>query len=327
MTNRLLVPLLFGLSSAIVTLAADVPGSKDPAGMKRYEGSEIIGYRQPRFDEFLLPLGPPTEVTTPKYAKSLKTEGLVSFYTYLAPAGRTNTELFRNYKQEFQRLGLVTLYEKGSGDKGWFGPGFAQLAKDSDIGDILSYNESQERVLVAKSKDATPIYYCVFVTVYRDGNMPERLRASVAKDRAIAQVVVVAPEKMETKMAFVNADEMSREIVENGKVALYGVYFDNDKDSLRADSQPTLQEIAKLLGASSTLKIQVVGHTDNQGTPEYNLDLSRRRAASVVRALTSSYGVPASRLSSFGCGPYAPVGSNETEEGRAKNRRVELVKW
>jgi OmpA-OmpF porin, OOP family len=327
MTNRLLVPFLLSLSSAIVTLAADVAGSKDPAGMKRYEGSEIIGYREAKFDEFLLPLGPPTDVTTPKYQKSLKIEGLVSFYTYLAPTGRTNTELIRNYKQEFQRLGLITLYEKGSGDKGWFGPGFTQVAKDCNIGDILAYNESQERVLVAKSKDAIPIYYYVFVTVYRDGNMPDRLTASVVKDRAIAQLVVVTPEKMETKMTFVNADDMSKAIVESGKVALYGVYFDNDKDSLRAGSQPTLQEIAKLLTANPKLKLQVVGHTDNQGTPDYNLDLSRRRAASVVRALTSSYGVPASLLSSFGCGPYSPVAANETEDGRAKNRRVELVKW
>ncbi len=295
--------------------------------MKRYEESEIIGYRAPKFDEFLLPLGPPTDVTTPKYQKSLKVEGLVSLYTYLAPAGRTNTELFRNYKQEFQRLGLITLYEKGSGDKGWFGPGFGQIAKDSDIGDILAYNESQERVLVAKSKDATPTYYYAFVTVFRDGNMPDRLRASVVKDRAIAQLVVVVPEKMETKMTFVNADDMSTSIGEIGKVALYGVYFDNDKDSLRADSQPTLQEIAKLMTASPKLKIQVVGHTDNQGTPEYNLDLSRRRAASVVRALITSYSVPSSRLSSFGCGPYSPVASNDTEDGKAKNRRVELVKW
>jgi OmpA-OmpF porin, OOP family len=327
MTNRLLILFLLNLGSAIVTLPADVGGSKDPAGMKRYEGSEIIGYRGPKFDEFLLPLGPPTDVTTPKYEKSLKVEGLVSLYTYLAPAGRTNTELLRNYKQEFQRMGLITLYEKGSGDKGWFGPGFSQVAKDSEIGDILAYNESQERVLVAKSKDATPVYYYLFVTVYRDGNMPDRLRGSVVKDRAIAQVVVVAPEKMQEKMTFVDAGEMSKAIGESGKVALYGVYFDTDKDSLRADSKPTLQEIAKLLTANPKLRIQVVGHTDNQGTPEYNLDLSRRRAASVVGALTSSYGVPASRVSSFGCGAYSPIESNDTEDGRAKNRRVELVKW
>jgi OOP family OmpA-OmpF porin len=319
--------LLIGVSFAASIPAADVPGSVDPAGMKRYEGSEIIGYRGPKFDEFLIPLGPPTDVTTPKYEKSIKVEGLVSFYTYLAPIGRTNTELIRNYKQEFQRLGLTTLYEKGSGDRGWFGPGLGQVAKDSDIGDILAYNDVQERVLVAKSRDATPTYYLVLVTVFRAGNMPDRLQGRVVKDRAIAQLVVVTPEKMETKMAFVNADDMSKALGESGKVILYGVYFDNDKDSVRGDSQPTLQEIAKLLTANPKLKIQVVGHTDNQGTPDYNLDLSRRRAANVVRALISNYGVAANRLSSFGCGPYSPADSNDTEDGRAKNRRVELVKW
>ena len=327
MKNRLLVVFLVNLAFRVVIPAADLSGSKDPAGMKRYEGSEIIGYREPKFDEFLLPLGPPTEVTTPTYSKSMKVEGLVSFYTYLAPVGRTGTELFRNYKQEFQRLGLITLYEKGVSDKGWFGPGFSQVDKDSDIGDILSYNESQERVLVAKTKDTTPIYYYAFVTVYRDGNMPERLRASVTKDRAITQLVVITPEKMEGKMAFVNAADMSKAIADSGKVVLYGIYFDNDKDSLRSDSQPTLQEIAKLLKASPKLKIQVVGHTDNQGTPDYNLDLSRRRAANVVRALSSAYDVDPSRLSSFGCGPYSPVASNGAEDGKAKNRRVELVQW
>jgi outer membrane protein OmpA-like peptidoglycan-associated protein len=159
------------------------------------------------------------------------------------------------------------------------------------------------------------------------GNMPERLRASVTKDRAIAQLVVVAPEKMEQKMVFVNAAEMSRSLLDSGKVALYGIYFDTDKDSIRPDSQPTLQEIAKLLNANPAWKVEVVGHTDNQGTPDYNLDLSRRRAASVVRALISTYGVAAGRLGSFGCGMYSPVASNDSEEGKGKNRRVELVNW
>jgi outer membrane protein OmpA-like peptidoglycan-associated protein len=70
-----------------------------------------------------------------------------------------------------------------------------------------------------------------------------------------------------------------------------------------------------------------VGHTDNQGRADYNLDLSRRRAASVVRELAGKYGIAPERLDSFGCGLYAPVASNENEDGRAKNRRVELVQW
>src|SRR5437762_10744104 len=99
----------FLLLLTAIAAAADLPNSKDPPGMKRYTGSEIIGYRAPKFEEFLLPLGPPTEISPPKYAKSLKVDGLVGRYAYLAPSGRTPTELLRNYETEFQRLGLVTL--------------------------------------------------------------------------------------------------------------------------------------------------------------------------------------------------------------------------
>lgn len=108
-------------------MAADLPGSKDPPGMKRYEGSEIIGYRAAKFDEFVLPLGPPKQIAPPAYEKSLAVDGLISRYTYIAPAGRSPTELFRNYKLEFQRLGLVTLYEKGANERGWFGPTLVKL--------------------------------------------------------------------------------------------------------------------------------------------------------------------------------------------------------
>ena len=96
---------------------------------------------------------------------------------------------------------------------------------------------------------------------------------------------------------------------------------------LREDSAKTLEEIAKLLKAQPQLKLHVVGHTDNQGTQDHNLDLSRRRAASVVQELTTKSWRRPARLDSFGCGWYSPVASNDAEEGRAKNRRVELVKF
>jgi OOP family OmpA-OmpF porin len=312
---------------AVSVRAADVPGSKDPAGVKRYTGSEIIGYRAPKFDEFLLPLGPPTSFSPLAYAKSIKTEGLVARYTYLAPAGRSPAEVFRNYQLEAQRLGLTTLYQKGAGEKGWFGPTFNSAADEDGIGQILAYNESQERVLAAKSKDAPPTYYYVFVTSYHDGVIPSRLQGSVAKDSALAELVVIQPQAVEQNMTLLNAAEMSKGIEEAGKVALYGISFDTDKDTLRADSTPTLEQVAKLMQQHPGLNIHVVGHTDNQGKPDYNLDLSRRRASTVVRELTSKYGIAAARLDAFGCGQYAPVASNRTEEGRARNRRVELVEW
>ncbi|HWB87354.1 MAG TPA: OmpA family protein, partial [Bryobacteraceae bacterium] len=318
---------LLSLTLALNGLAADLPGSKDPAGMKRYTGSEIIGYHPPKFDEFLLPLGPPKTYTPLVYNKSQKTEGLVSRYTYLAPAGRSPAELFRNYQLEFQRLSLTPLYTKAAGEQGWFGPTFSQISSEDDIGQILAYNESQERVLVARSRDAKPTYYLLFVTSYKDGVIPLRLQHSVAKESALAELVVIAPESMEQNMTLLNAADMSRAIGDAGKVVLYGIYFDTDKDTIRGDSEPTLKEIAKLMADNPSLNVHVVGHTDNQGKPDYNLDLSRRRAAAVTRELTSKYGVAANRLDAFGCGPYAPAASNDAEEGRAKNRRVELVKW
>ncbi|MFL6447368.1 MAG: OmpA family protein [Bryobacteraceae bacterium] len=120
---------------------------------------------------------------------------------------------------------------------------------------------------------------------------------------------------------------MSKSLSSAGKIALYGIHFDTDQDRLRPDSEPLLKEIAKLLSSNAQLSIHVVGHTDNQGKPDFNLDLSRRRPAAVVRELESRFSVPANRLDSFGCGLYAPVVSNDSEEGRAKNRRVEFVTW
>ena len=319
--------VLIGLATASGARAEDVQGSNDPAGMKRYEGSELIGYRAPKFDEYLLPLSKPTEMSPPAYTKSKQIEGLVSYYTYLAPEGRTPAELYRNYKAEFQRLGIVTLYEKAAGQQGWFGPTFDKIAEDSGIAQILAYNEAEERMLVGQSKGADPTYYVAFVTAYKDGVIPERLEGKVEKGRALAQLVVVAPQQMEKKMTFVNADDMKQSLHDSGKVALYGLFFDTDLDVVKTESRPTLEEIAKLLKSDPSLHLHVVGHTDNQGKANYNLELSRRRAASIVSELTGKMGIAANRLDAFGCGLYSPVAPNSTEEGRAKNRRVELVEW
>ena len=168
-------------SGAVLTHAQDLPNSKDPAGMKRYEGSELIGYRAPRFDEYLLPLAPPTSFSPPAYEKSKPVEGQVSYYTYLAPAGRSPAELFRNYKQEFQRLGIEIQYEKNAGQPGDFGSTFDQIDTDCDLAQILTYDGADERLMVGQTKDAKPSYYMVFVTAYNDGVIPERLQGRIPR--------------------------------------------------------------------------------------------------------------------------------------------------
>jgi len=94
---------------------------------------------------------------------------------------------------------------------------------------------------------------------------------------------------------------------------------------LKPESLPTLEQIAKLLGGQPQLNVFIVGHTDNQGNFDYNLDLSRRRAEAIAAELVKSYRIAQPRLRTAGVGFLAPVGSNATEAGRALNRRVELV--
>jgi OOP family OmpA-OmpF porin len=122
-----------------------------------------------------------------------------------------------------------------------------------------------------------------------------------------------------------DAKFMSEGISSTGHVAIYGIYFDFNKSDVKPESEPALSEIAKLLSGSPNLKILIVGHTDNVGGIEYNMKLSLARANAVVQALTTKHKVNPQSLKAYGVGQLAPVAPNKTEEGRAKNRRVELV--
>jgi len=123
-----------------------------------------------------------------------------------------------------------------------------------------------------------------------------------------------------------DAKFMSEGINATGHVAIYGIYFDFNKADVKPESEPALKEITKLLQQNTKLKIYVVGHTDNVGGLDYNMKLSQQRAEAVVKELISKYKITPDRLKAGGVGPLAPVTSNDTEEGKAKNRRVELVK-
>jgi OOP family OmpA-OmpF porin len=129
-----------------------------------------------------------------------------------------------------------------------------------------------------------------------------------------------------TQDVVANAAALSTGLTGSGHVVVNGILFDTGKSDVKPESDAALQEVAKLLSASPALKVYVVGHTDNVGGLAANIDLSKRRATSVVQTLTTKYGVPATQLQPFGDGPYAPVASNDSEDGRSLNRRVELVK-
>lgn len=122
-----------------------------------------------------------------------------------------------------------------------------------------------------------------------------------------------------------DASSLSDELSKSGHVAVYGIQFETGKASIQPDSEKTLAEIVKLLQNDPELKLRVEGHTDNQGNAAANQALSEKRAQAVVAWLVA-HDVAASRLTAVGLGQTKPVADNSTEEGRAKNRRVELVK-
>jgi len=136
-------------------------------------------------------------------------------------------------------------------------------------------------------------------------------------------VIVEKQEMVQDVVA--NAEALAAGIRATGHIAVYGILFDTGSAVIKPESKPALDEVAKLLKQDASLQLNVVGHTDSVGTVAVNMKLSQSRAESVVKALVGQYGIAAARLRAFGNGPYAPVATNRTEEGRAKNRRVELV--
>jgi OOP family OmpA-OmpF porin len=133
-------------------------------------------------------------------------------------------------------------------------------------------------------------------------------------------------EKQEMKQEVtLDAAGMADGLKDSGSVAIYGINFDTAKSDIKPESEPAIDEIVKLLTDNPALKVYIVGHTDMVGDAASNVKLSQARAQSVVTALVSKHGIAASRLIAFGNGPFAPVATNKSDEGRAKNRRVELV--
>ncbi|MBI5896649.1 MAG: OmpA family protein, partial [Desulfobacterales bacterium] len=138
------------------------------------------------------------------------------------------------------------------------------------------------------------------------------------------RLTIVEKEIMKQEVV-ANAEAMGNDIHATGHVSIYGIYFDTGKSEIKPESDAALQEIANLLKNDAALKVYVVGHTDNVGSFDSNLRLSKDRADAVTNALVGKYGIAAERLKSHGVASLAPVVSNDTEDGKAKNRRVELV--
>jgi len=294
--------LLLALAAPGIAAAGDVEGGKDHPLISRYPGAVITEYSTREFDEYTLPLG---KMNQDQWAKSQHLEGKLTRIHYEVPSTRSPLEVFRNYQQALARSGFQTLFTCTGGDQcggGTVGTvGWCAGCSPRQLSSKLPRPEGDAYVSVHLEQDnaGTPIS---------------------------VQVDVIESKPMESGLVVVNAEALAGEITRTGHASVYGIHFDTGKTEVKPESEATLKEIAKLLQQNPQLKLYVVGHTDNVGALAANTELSQRRAEAVLKVLTGKFGISAARLQAAGDGPTAPVASNDTEEGRAKNRRVELVK-
>jgi OOP family OmpA-OmpF porin len=322
--------VLIVLPQRAMAQAQDLPDSRDHPTVSRYAGSVIIGYDFRKFADFVLPLGPVSVSPTGAAAeKSQKLEGRVTRILYLAPEERSTLEVFRNYELELKKGGFQILFSCAGPTCGQqpysmryflFPMGTEQQLKGRDLMRVWTMVQDPRYAAAKRASAQGDMYVSVFVARDTNPGVP----ATNNRPLVLLEIVETAP--MDAGLVTVDAAAMAKGIASEGHVALYGIYFDTNKADLKPESTAALVEIAKLLKTDPSLKLLVVGHTDSVGGYDPNMALSDRRAAAVLQELTSKHGIAAARLRSVGVGMAAPVASNDTDEGRAKNRRVELVK-
>jgi len=308
-----IIAFLLALADPLQSLAADAPGSKDHPMISRYAGSEITGYSFKEFDQYRLVISA-VQKANAGGEPAMTLEGKVTRIQYLVPPGRSALEVFRNYGQALKQAGFSIVFQCADQECG------------RDLGHAVATDfrmhahDKDQKYLVAKLQRPEGDVYVTSYTVraYTFGG--------ALKDRTLTQLYVVEQKPMQAGLVKVDAAAMARAIDQAGHIALYGIYFDSGKAALKPESRETLIGIAKVLKTNAALRLLVVGHTDAEGPFDFNIDLSKRRAGAVVQALIAEYGIAGERLKPWGVGYSAPVASNGAEAGRAKNRRVELVK-
>ncbi len=295
----------------------EIKNTKDYPLVSRFQDSKLIFYRKTKWDTYKLPVYK-DNTKEPNYKSPLVLEGQVERWQYVTTPDNNPAYVMKNFESAFKKSGYKILLEGKPGDDFEEGPA-------SFYGDYYGseYNLNLEKfgfgfdaignhkaIIVAKTnKNGKDIYIVEVISDFSNVTV-------ITQD-------VIEVEEAETGM--VTAKSMGEGITANGHIAIYDIHFDSGKSEIKPESADALKNIAEYLNAHSGQTFLIVGHTDNAGNFDANVKLSQDRALAVKNALVHDYKVKADQLKTFGDGPVAPVATNTTEEGRAKNRRVEIV--
>lgn len=331
MSRHSWLSICVGATAAITALAGaaaakDMAGCKDPTGLKRFEGSHLVMCDYRKFDDYVVPTG--KLVDTPDYTRKvfetkIDVSGRVDKNVYVVPPGSSATEVYQNYAQMLKEQGFQQLY-KGKGQDelgGAFESTFSQSFKDLNALQGFDLDGYRFGAFV-EDQGTFQTYVMVFASMGEPGS---HHKIDIAKGDVVLRVDMVSVGKLQDQMIRVKASDMQKVIEAKGHIDLYGINFDFNKAAIKPESRPVLDEIASYLRNNPDLKLRIVGHTDGVGGPDFNQQLSQERATAVVEELIRGYAIEAERLVGEGAGMMSPVAPNDTDEGRARNRRVELV--
>lgn len=317
---RLIAALLLALLAAPAT-AQDAPGTADHPAITRYPGSVLAWGTIENHMPYRIAVGPVTGYR--QIDDWIETEGRVTRGYYRLTGTRTVSEVWRNYRDALAAAGFEILVEaiepaKSTDPAGRAWTAVALAANPWGRGEpademVTGTSTAAGRgVVVARTERAEgTLYIVVHSYQFRD-------------DQVSTLIDVIEEAAVETGLVTADAEAIGRDMLEYGRVVLDGILFAHDSADLDPASDPSLAEIARFLKTTEAA-FHVVGHTDATGSFDYNMRLSRDRAASVVEALVTRHGIARARLEAHGVGPLNPVFTNARDAGRQQNRRVELV--
>jgi outer membrane protein OmpA-like peptidoglycan-associated protein len=314
--------ILIGCSSLACAAAGDAKGSKDHPLVSRFAGSTIVGYQAVAYDDVALPMGP---LQGTGFAQTLATKGAVTRIIYASPEGKTSAEVMANYSDAIEHGGLKVLYSCGPAGSAnsCGGYNFAHNFANATLDHVGNGRNKAIDLLYSSNND---VRYLAAELVQGDRKVDIGLLVAKNGDEpAGVMLQIVESGQMPSGQVTVDSAAMKKGLQQDGKIALYGLHFATDSAALEPDSDDTLKQMGDLLKQTPTMKVYIVGHTDDSGALAHNLTLSQQRAEAVLKALVSHYGIAADRMAAKGLASYSPVASNHDEAGKAKNRRVELV--
>ncbi len=320
MTWLLSLIVLVSMSSA---LAADADGCKDHPLITRYPGSEILFCDEQQYNDYKVVTGPIVFPSGSNWAfeSQLDIGGKVTRLAYQVNGTVTSVEVFKNYTDALAAGGFEILVtgkaEKGSNDiagPNWTNKIYRELPPVASNGLGNHGFVERRRYVAAKHASADGDVYVTVMVNQREENQVNW------------QVDIIEVEAMKTGLVKVDAAYLKSEIERTGRVALYGIFFDTDRSEIKSESADAMKAIVDLLKQNPSWNLYVVGHTDMTGSLDHNMQLSAARAKSVVTELTTKHGIAGDRLEGHGVGPLSPVATNANDDGKGKNRRVELVR-